>query len=148
MAYKATALTWFQTGDFPTQQQFNSVFNWLRWRDEEVPLASVTGLQDIINGLANPVQAYTVGVDASPSFTFKIPAGFLLEKVILEPPINCTVNLYDMDLAEVVIEPEEIISSRGAVWSVNMHAIADRNIRIETLPANTIITLIKRKVTL
>lgn len=42
MANKDTAKQWFETGDFPTQTQFEQTLEWLRWKDEKIAFADLT----------------------------------------------------------------------------------------------------------
>lgn len=46
MADKKTAKQWFKTGMIPTQDQFWSFFDSIRWNDEKVPIISIQGLDD------------------------------------------------------------------------------------------------------
>lgn len=49
MAYKDDAKLWFQTGDYPTQEQCYTVFDWLRWKDENIPVEDIIQLQEILD---------------------------------------------------------------------------------------------------
>lgn len=53
MGLKSTVKNWFKTGLKPTQAQFWSLFNSIRWNDETVPVASVDGLQDLLDEKAD-----------------------------------------------------------------------------------------------
>ncbi|MEQ3500588.1 hypothetical protein ABMY20_12595 [Tenacibaculum sp. SSH1-16] len=48
MAFIDTLKGWFKTGDKPTQTQFYAFFNWIRGKDEKVPLADVDELPGIL----------------------------------------------------------------------------------------------------
>ncbi len=51
MGFKEDAKQWFETGDYPTQAQFAQVFEWLRWKDEQQAISTITGLADILNSM-------------------------------------------------------------------------------------------------
>lgn len=57
MANKDNAKQWFQTGDYPTQEQFYQVFDWVRWKDEGISIADIANLQNIINSLQNTLNS-------------------------------------------------------------------------------------------
>lgn len=54
MAFKDTVKEWFKTGLKPTQAQFYSKFDFLRWKDEKIP---ITDIDDIENILAEKADA-------------------------------------------------------------------------------------------
>jgi hypothetical protein len=71
-ALKNAVAVWFETGDFPTEAQFLTFFNSIRWNDEMIPVSSVTGLVDILNTLPRPkivAQLSAAGVVAIPVTT-------------------------------------------------------------------------------
>ena len=86
MANKDTAKLWFQTHDYPTQAEFYQLFEWLRWTDVPLNIAEVSGLTEILNGLATPVERFfTTGA----VFEHTIPIGYELERFVLQPAANC-----------------------------------------------------------
>jgi|SRR5690242_3195320 len=95
MANKDTAKPWFNTGKYPTQAQFYQLFEWLRWKDEEIAIADVTGLQDIINDLpapangVNPVSTFGLSADGSKT----IPAGGILTQIIVDSDVDMVLNI-------------------------------------------------------
>lgn len=76
---------WFQTGDYPTQQQFYDWMESYRHLDDEVPMASVTGLVQILQTLTNNQGggAGTPPVIVSGTNTWAVPAGTLIEKLVV-----------------------------------------------------------------
>ncbi|MEX6627580.1 hypothetical protein [Tenacibaculum salmonis] len=48
MAFKDTVKNWFKTGLKPTQQQFYSFFDAIRWKDENIPANQVEGLNNLL----------------------------------------------------------------------------------------------------
>lgn len=47
MAYIDTVKGWFNYKDAPSETQFSQTFNWLRWKDEKIPMNDVNGLNEI-----------------------------------------------------------------------------------------------------
>jgi len=52
MAFIDTVKGWFKTKDKPTQTQFYSLFNWLRWKDEQIPINEVENLNSLLTAKA------------------------------------------------------------------------------------------------
>lgn len=44
-----TILSWFQTGDYPTQEEFEQTFSSFRHKDTKIPIAEVDGLESSLN---------------------------------------------------------------------------------------------------
>ncbi|WP_143884654.1 hypothetical protein [Chryseobacterium binzhouense] len=44
-----TILSWFQTGDYPTQEEFEQTFSSFRHKDTKIPITEVDGLESSIN---------------------------------------------------------------------------------------------------
>lgn len=57
--FNEQAKPWFETGDYPTEQQFYQVFDWLRWKDEGIGINDVANLQTILNNLQAQLNAIT-----------------------------------------------------------------------------------------
>jgi hypothetical protein len=80
MANKDTSKGWFETGDYPTQAQFAQVFEWLRWKDEQVGVgdlsAELVALLNSISLMVPQVLVITAGAG-----TYTIPAGYAIHRV-------------------------------------------------------------------
>ncbi|AYO58177.1 hypothetical protein CO230_08620 [Chryseobacterium sp. 6424] len=48
-----TIFSWFQTGDFPTEQQFQATFSSFWHRDEAIPVGSIQGLAEMFESTLN-----------------------------------------------------------------------------------------------
>lgn len=44
-----TILSWFQTGDYPTQEEFEQTFSSFRHKDTKIPITEVDGLESSLN---------------------------------------------------------------------------------------------------
>ncbi|WP_144282637.1 hypothetical protein [Chryseobacterium echinoideorum] len=53
MANLETILSWFETGDKPTQEEFKQTFSSFRNKDTKVPIAEVDGLESSLNNKLN-----------------------------------------------------------------------------------------------
>lgn len=47
-----TIFSWFETGDFPTQQQFQATFSSFFHKDEDIPAEKIQGLSQMFQGVA------------------------------------------------------------------------------------------------
>jgi hypothetical protein len=45
-----TILSWFQTGDIPTEQEFQETFSSFRHKDTKIPISEVDGLKSSLGG--------------------------------------------------------------------------------------------------
>lgn len=146
MAHIDTAKQWFETGDLPTQEQFYWVFERLRWTDQPIPINNVTGLLQILNQLATPVEVFTT----SGNLVYTLPAGFILEKIIVVPVSDCDVTVENngtLDPGDIVKEVP-VSASTGSVLAVDLLAVnASREINISGQPNGSTVTIIKRKIT-
>lgn len=96
MAYVDTVKQWFKTRLKPTQGQFWQTFDWLRWKDEEIAIDSITGLTDILNGKADigTTGAYKpIGLQLSGDGTYDFPAGLMLDKIIISPVSSSLIQI-------------------------------------------------------
>lgn len=50
MADLPTILSWFETGDIPTQEQFQQTFSSFRHKDVNITMNNITGLESALNG--------------------------------------------------------------------------------------------------
>lgn len=148
MAHIDTVKPWFETGDFPTQAQFYQLFEWLRFRDQAIPMNEVSGLIDALNALALPLETY-ITVDAEHSYN--IPAGYALEQVWLVPVTNCTPYITSVGSSEEgdIMPPDEaneVTVAQGAMWLLNLFTVAGKTITFKGLPIGSKIIIKKRKI--
>lgn len=45
-----TILSWFQTGDMPTEEEFEETFSSFRHKNTKIPIAEVDGLESFLGG--------------------------------------------------------------------------------------------------
>lgn len=143
MPFIDNAKPWFETGDFPTQAQFYQLFEWLRWKDEAILISEVFGLQQIINELASPVEAFTPPGD---EHVYTIPEGFLLEKVIIRTSIPSNIRIENDGTSSPGDIVPEVETNGHTVFTVNVFALTNTDIKVAGIPAGAIIYYIKRKI--
>lgn len=145
MTNKDTAKTWFERGDKPTQAQFAQVFEWLRWKDEAIDAPSDNNKLDKIVFDAFE-QGQLVSFPAG-NGSFILDANYLLEKVIVFPPIDALVKIGDTVGGEELCPETPVTSATGGVIEVNAFANGvARTIHLSGIPVNTKIIFIKRKI--
>jgi hypothetical protein len=153
MANKDTAKQWFEKGDKPTQAQFAQVFEWLRWKDEAVDIATDPALvaalllkldKTVFDAFEQGQKVDFPAGDAS----YNLDANYLLEKVIILPPIDAPgVKIGDTDGGEEISPETPVSAANGGVIEVNVFANgAARTIYFGGIPVNTKIIFIKRKI--
>lgn len=144
MAFKDVIKSFFKTGDYPTQGQFYDLFDKIWFKDEKLAISDIAGLADTINSIGDAVQGFT---SVSGTLTYTIPAGFLLEHVILKPLEDCNARI---DLAggvagDIMLEMP-ITAADGAVWVLNRMAFVDTAIVVVGMPAGSKAYFVKRKI--
>lgn len=79
-----TILTWFQTGDVPTETQFSNSWSSFWHKDERIPIASIDGLNAAIQGkLGREVyDSHLINTEAHSSVLAKIDGSNLTEAYI------------------------------------------------------------------
>lgn len=116
MAYKDDAKAFFETGDKPTQGQFATVFDNLRWNDQFVPLNKVTGLQDALDLKANLnlVRPEEMVLDGDTEFL--MPAKYKLEGLAAKniAGIDITLTFSWVELS-IDSDPLEMLVPAGGV---------------------------------
>lgn len=75
-----TIKTWFETGDYPTQQQFADAWDSYWHKLEGIPISAITGLSTVLNSL-QPNPPITGVVESTG--TVLLPAGKLIEAIVI-----------------------------------------------------------------
>jgi hypothetical protein len=132
MAFKDTVKTWFQTGLKPTQGQFWSWMDKLRWKDEPIAITEVTGLQDFLNALGPKIQRF----EATGTFRYTIPVGFIVEWLLVKPTLDCTVTIDDGNGNASNVD---VIALHGEPITCMYNAGEERVIEITNLPLKTLV---------
>jgi hypothetical protein len=123
---------WFRKNLKPSEGQFWSWLNWVRWKDEAIGISEVTDLQNQLNALGQPIQKFA----QTGTFIYEIPAGYIVEWLLIKPSTDCTVtlddgngNVNDIDVQELHGEPIICMYNAGV----------DRDIEITGLPPKTLV---------
>lgn len=151
MANKDTSKQWFETGDYPTQAQFAQVFEWLRWKDEQLAIADVIGLVGVINSFTDPiVTKESFVIDGTLQKLYTIPAGYLLTHFVVLPSAGCTPACSYEPVptgAFVTVDGiDPVTVAEGFVWFGNLLAIAARQVLVASVPVGTTVIFIKTKI--
>lgn len=154
MAYIDQVKQWFVSKAKPQQNQYHTLFDYLRFRDQPIPVGDVANLTVLLQGkldvsvfentvMSSVVQEIPWNADGAIS----LQAGYLLEKILLIPATSSPVKIGNSAGADDLL-PETIVSqSTGEVVHLDAYApVADRLIYISGLPPGSSIIVIKRKV--
>lgn len=151
MAYIDTVKPWFKTGDKPTQQQFWTLFDYLRFKDDEIKYGDVSGLSDILLGKASQGALTALIGGAMMVFNadgfYDIPGGYLLEKIIAVPQANISLKIGNTAGGDD-IAIEETITTEGIVYVLNIFSTIQKRIYLSGITASTQIVFFLRKVNL
>jgi hypothetical protein len=117
-----TIKTWFETGDYPTQQQFADAWDSYWNKLEGIPISAVTGLSTVLNALQPNLPI--VG-DVAGNGTVVLPAGKLILCIVLyaasasgEVMLGATAGASDwatVELPNTTDEQTQILLRRTAV---------------------------------
>jgi len=146
---KDTVKQWFETGDYPTQQQFYDLFDSILWKNE----AGINHIAGLIVALQNKVdrsafEAFMLGerIAFNGSGYYDIPEGYLLEKIIVLPGVDANVQMGSFEYGDDLLPPIPVSEAHGDVQVLNLYAKVTRRIYFSGLPANSAIIFFKRKV--
>jgi hypothetical protein len=96
MSFRDDVKQWFQSGDKPTQSQFESLFDKLRFNDESIGIDEVDGLQLALNGIAAPQTKDTVNLIIGNN-TVNLQPNVVYETFVFESDDSQIVNLFSED---------------------------------------------------
>lgn len=129
--------TYFETGKFPTQEQFADLIDSLRHVQATVPIAEVAGLNAVLNGLVaisqlpTLLQAFKVRAPITGSgianTTVQVPADMLIREVIIFTDTAATLTLRlnaDTDTDQEV----SVVSGSPVVVVLNRYMYQDDTI--------------------
>lgn len=95
---KSVLKTFFETGDFPTQEQFADLIDSLRHLQEAIAIGDITDLGDTLNSFATTEQLnaaippkLTASINASTTINFSAPG--LLRELVLQADGACTCTI-------------------------------------------------------
>lgn len=154
MGYIDTVKQWFVTKAKPTQTQYHTLFDYLRFKDQQIPLADVQGLITLLQSKldvsvyeATVVALSIVEVSIVGNGIIEIPAGYLLEKIIMLPSVSSAIKV-GLTLGGEEIFPENIVSdTQGEVLAIDLYAVSSsRQIYLTGFPADSSYVKFIRKI--
>lgn len=135
---------WFETGDYPTQQQFWDWLDSFFHKTDTIPLNQVAGLVDALNGKQDNIGTGAVLLPAGQAY-YDAPAGIIIEK------IWCQINTpTDGVYAGSAAGANDIYQTEQADAAGNILLVGDRPMRIAQriyltgIKADTITLIYKR----
>ena len=140
-----TLKAWFETGDYPTQQQFWDWLDSFIHKDDALDISNVDGLEDalILKADASQITALINAVLLNAGTTsWLVPAGTLIEMFLIIAPTTINFSVGTTEGGQEVIETYEV-----AVWSVydkNVYFAAATTIYFGGVAEDTIIKIFKR----
>ncbi len=133
MSFITDVAQWFETNDMPTAAQFVSMFNKLRWKDERIRLDEMEqSFINAFNALGQPIQKFS----ETGTFIYTIPAGYIVEWLLIKPSIDCTVTLND---GNGNVNDVNVIALHGEPIICMYNAGIDRLIEVSGLPPKTLV---------
>lgn len=146
-----TLKSWFKRGFKPLQQQF---YDWIDsyWhKDEKIPIATVEGLENIINTLpsadaiASLVTIFAPEIfNAVTDFEYTLKAGRRLQSVIIIPSVDSTMRIGTFSGGEDVMIESIIQANEPFILDCVVYASADMPVYINGITDATQILIYKR----
>lgn len=130
---------WFRTNLKPTEGQFWSWLNWVRWKDEAIGISEVTDLQNQLNALGQPIQKF----EATGYWEYIIPLEYIVEWLLIKPSTDCIIA-YGID-GDEIDNDVAIESYKGGALEGLKPAFFDRTLYVDGLPPKTIIYIKRYK---
>jgi hypothetical protein len=150
MADRDIVKQWFETGDKPTQAQFHQLFDKLRFKDEAIAVADIDDLVDLLQekALASSLNAFEQGerVEVDADFSYDIPEGYLLEKIVVLPGTDATIKIGNDFAGDDICGEIEVTEEKGEVLLLNLYAKASRVIYFGGMNPGSAVIFFKRLV--
>jgi hypothetical protein len=146
-----TLKSWFKRGFKPLQQQF---YDWMDsyWhKDEQLPISSVNGLENILNTLPSQESLNILlstflpeVINASANYVYTLKAGIRLESVIIIPSAEVTIRIGTFDYGEDVMVESTIQPNEPFILDCAVYAVANKPVYITGITAPTQFLIYKR----
>lgn len=149
MATKNQIKQWFETGDYPSQEQF-----WA-WIDEclfsgEVAVADVAGLIELLQGKldANQFDPFYRGdlVNANENYVYAQPANSIIEYIIIIPGADAAIRIGTTDGDEDIMVESNVVVNDPKTYPQILYAVTTeaRSLYINGIPNGSKIVIYKR----
>jgi hypothetical protein len=147
MANRDTSKPWFETGDKPTQAQFQQLLDWLRFVDDPIAMNDIAGLTNALLVKVDHAgyDAFYSGelIAANADYLYTLQQYYLLEKIIVIPGADCTIRIGKTLSGDEIVTNTDI-DTDGEVFVIDVFAIANRNIYISGIPVGSKLIFLKR----
>lgn len=152
MSFQNDAKQWFKTALKPSQAQFWAVFGWLRWKDEDIDIADVNGLDAalVLKGDKVVVDALVAAIQPEIKIynvdsNYIIPIAFVLEKMVVIPTNDIDLTIGITPGGNEIISAMTMHGNTEEVVEVNIPAIrAAKTIYITGITSQTKFYMYKR----
>jgi hypothetical protein len=148
MSLKDTVKPWFETGDKPTQAQFYTLFDSIRWNDEAIAIGDIIGLVAALLGKVNTSDYEGQLISTDVPITYTLPAGYLLERVVAfygSGSTNMQISKVSMGATDL-IDKDDVVAGWNQPIDLNIFAPVNTDIYIDGIPAASKIVILKRKI--
>jgi hypothetical protein len=118
MAQKDTAKPWFKIHAYPTQAQFWQLFDWLWFKDEKIPVASIDGLSTLLNNLVTLAQVAARFIDQFTLFTdgtYAMTAGQAITGMVIITDTAFTLNVGTAAGGNDVVNAYEVPAGQASI---------------------------------
>lgn len=152
-SYRDIVKQWYITGAKPTQAQFWTLFDDLRFIDEGISVADIDGLTELLTGKCSQdaLDAFTGGelLTLNADGSYNLPAGYLLEKMVIVPSVDMDIAIGKTAGGEEISMAQTITGGAGETFVINAFANPGAmTIYFSGITAATSIIIFKRKVKL
>jgi hypothetical protein len=152
MGFIDTAKQWFVSKAKPTQSQYHTLFDYLWFKDQSLPLSAIDELITILQGkldvsvynasfLALTIQEVPISDDES----IVVPAGYLFEKCIVLPAFGASYRIGLTFLGEEIL-PLSSISENGDVVVIERYSSTSTTFYFTGLPVGSSVVTFIRKI--
>jgi hypothetical protein len=156
MGFIDNSKNWFKRKMKPTEAQFSQVFDWLRWKDEEIATADITNLDTILNNKVD-LSVFNAALSGGSNqediilagdSSYHIERGWMLERAIIITPSDSDVMIGTAAGVDDIYPVKSISGSTPEVVTLNIYTegLAGQNIYFTGTPAGTEVIFMKRKI--
>ena len=143
-----TIKQWFETGDYPTQQQFWDFIESVLFPGE-VGVNDINGLQGLLQNKGDKAELDSFQQGDRITFNadgfYDIPARYSLDKLIIEPTALINLKVGDTNGGQEIY-PQQAVGVDGEQIVIHKYTKTGKRIYISGITATTDIIFLKRKI--
>lgn len=114
-----TILSWFRTGDMPTQEEFQETFSSFRHNYTKIPITEVDGLQPSLEGIQEDLSKKVDTPLADGKFYIKRESGVTKTEILADETLESVINRRNYSPKEITFTGDAATTIRDGALGMN-----------------------------